>query len=307
MSKKPKPEYVHFQPSAWLSDSDVQAWTDDLLGAYFRIVLYLYTNNGTVTEEQMQNLVRPCCKSATEVCKLIKHKFHRRATRLFHIRVNKELAAARKLMQAKQQAGLKGADRRWHGHKATNGTANSRAIAKESKVKESKEIKKKTKKKDRQIPADSGPQKAIFDHWNSYKGRGNWKSHNELRYEIKQAITERLKQYTVEQLTRAIDNYAKVLLSKDYGWTYPWTLRQFLTRHQKAPNQSELQLYRWLDSGFAEDDYLTPAAKARRIQQCRVAEAPPEQVKVASDDEKLRIRGDLPAAMQARLGKGAER
>jgi hypothetical protein len=145
----------------------------------------------------------------------------------------------------------------------------------------------------------------IFDHWNFYKGRqkgngkGKWKSHDEMTHEIKQAIEDRLKQYTPEQLNRAIDNYAKVLLSKDFAWSYAWTLRQFLTRHQKPPNQTELQLYRWLDSGFAEDDYLTPNAKARRIKRVRDQDERP--VEAASTDEKLLLRSALPKVMQDRL------
>lgn len=102
----------------------------------------------------------------------------------------------------------------------------------------------------------------IFNKWNSYKGQRSWKSHRELSPEIEQAIKLRLKDYTVEQLVGAIENYAKILLSKDYRWTYAWTLQQFLTRHPKE-NRDELQLYRFLPNSFFDTDYLTDAARSK--------------------------------------------
>lgn len=104
----------------------------------------------------------------------------------------------------------------------------------------------------------------LFNHWNSFKGQKNWKHHPKISYEIESAIREQLKHYSVEQLKKAIDNYAKVLSGKDYTWSYAWTFRQFLTRKQKPPNQHDLQLYRWLESGFQEDDYLKDSAQSRR-------------------------------------------
>jgi hypothetical protein len=107
----------------------------------------------------------------------------------------------------------------------------------------------------------------LFDHWNSFKEKGNkWKSHKEMTYEIESAIRDQLKHYTFEQLKGAIDNYACVLLDKDYNWSYAWTLRQFLTRKQKPPNEQDLQLYRFLDSRYC-DDYLKDSARDRRAKE----------------------------------------
>jgi len=129
---------------------------------------------------------------------------------------------------------------------------------------------------------ESKKESVIFNHWNSYRGKGNWKSHHEMTFEIKSAIRDQLKHYTLEQLKKAIDNYAKVLFSKDYQWSYAWTLRQFLTRHQKAPNQQDLQLYRFLESGFADDDYLTQRAREKRA-----------GVRVSPDSGRQRIRDEM--------------
>lgn len=97
----------------------------------------------------------------------------------------------------------------------------------------------------------------VYNHWNSKKVRGNkWKSHNELTYETKQAIQSVLRKYSLENIISAIDNYAKVLLGREFKWSYAWTLYQYLTRHN--PNQrQELQLYRWLPSNFYEEDYYS--------------------------------------------------
>ena len=108
----------------------------------------------------------------------------------------------------------------------------------------------------------------IFEKWNFYKGKANWKSHRELTYEIKQAINELLKHYSVEQICGAIDNYARVLISRECKWSYAWTLQQFLTRNQKE-HPDEKQLHRFLANNFADDDYLTKNAKQKRISQAK--------------------------------------
>ncbi len=98
----------------------------------------------------------------------------------------------------------------------------------------------------------------IFDFWNSFKGQKNWKSHREVAPEIDQAIQQRLKQYTPEQLREAIRNYADVLLSNHFVWSKNWTLREFLTRH-RPDDRNELQLYRFLQNNFSPDDFKRTA------------------------------------------------
>jgi hypothetical protein len=129
----------------------------------------------------------------------------------------------------------------------------------------------------------------IFRHWNKYKGRGygkvRWKSHTVLSLPTQQAIRKRLNQgFDVDTLTKAIDNYAKVLTSPSYKWTYAWTLYQFLVRRHPQRRDEE-QLTRWLPGEFHEDDYITEQAKMIRA---RVNEPEPI-VEVASDEEKARI------------------
>ena len=108
----------------------------------------------------------------------------------------------------------------------------------------------------------------IFDKWNFYKGKKKWKSHPKMSYEIERAISEQLKHYSGEDLCAAIDNYAKVLLSPDFTWSYAWTLQQFLTRSQPN-NRNEKQLWRFLPNNYHDDDYLTESAKSSRINRSR--------------------------------------
>ena len=103
----------------------------------------------------------------------------------------------------------------------------------------------------------------IFDRWNSHKSK-KWKSHAKMSYEIEQAITEQLKHYSVDELCGAIDNYANILLSPDFTWSYAWTLQQFLTR-SRPDNRQEKQLWRFLPNNYHDDDYLTDSVRKTRV------------------------------------------
>ncbi|MFA5553798.1 MAG: hypothetical protein WCZ89_08685 [Phycisphaerae bacterium] len=78
-----------------------------------------------------------------KVWKKIESKFHQKNGQIFHKRVTKELRAAKKFLQNQQSSGLRGARKRWARYSDPNGKpislANGLGIAKESKVKESKE------------------------------------------------------------------------------------------------------------------------------------------------------------------------
>ncbi len=104
----------------------------------------------------------------------------------------------------------------------------------------------------------------IYSCWNAKKAKG-WRSHTKLNIPTTEALVFRLKQgYTVEALCKAINNYAMVLLGKDYTWDCVWTLREFLVR--KTPDRSEYQLCRWLEGEFDEEKYRTPESRRRRIE-----------------------------------------
>ena len=88
----------------------------------------------------------------------------------------------------------------------------------------------------------------IFKHWNGLKIH----SHRGLTDEIRRAIKARLKEYSADDLCKAISNYAEIVLSPGtYYWTHRWTLKDFLARG----------IEKFLDAEIARQNYL--ATKGR--------------------------------------------
>lgn len=69
--------------------------------------------------------------------------------------------------------------------------------------------------------------KNIFDHWN---GKGNLVTHRRLTDTMKGHVRARLEDYSIEEITGAIDNYSDILASKDHLLDHRWTLAEFSTR-----------------------------------------------------------------------------
>jgi len=67
---------------------------------------------------------------------------------------------------------------------------------------------------------------AIFEHWNAKK----IVAHREMTDKLKGHINSKLEIYSVDEINGAITNYATVLHSDEYQWTYKWSLGEFLTR-----------------------------------------------------------------------------
>lgn len=64
----------------------------------------------------------------------------------------------------------------------------------------------------------------IFDYWNS---KGIIK-HRTINQQMKSHIKARLKEYTVDELKKAILNYSTVLNNDEYYWTHKWSLQDFM-------------------------------------------------------------------------------
>jgi hypothetical protein len=96
----------------------------------------------------------------------------------------------------------------------------------------------------------------VFEYWNSFKGQGKWWAHRKLTPEIIKAIFENLKEYSVEEICGAIDNYSKVLIDEKYFWEYPWPLHIFLTvKYEKVKNGTK-KWWQFLENNFIEENYL---------------------------------------------------
>lgn len=66
----------------------------------------------------------------------------------------------------------------------------------------------------------------IFDHWN----KCNVIQHRKLTDKIRRKINSSLKDYSIDEIKSAIDNYKLILESPLYYFNYKWTLNDFLQR-----------------------------------------------------------------------------
>lgn len=64
----------------------------------------------------------------------------------------------------------------------------------------------------------------VFEFWNEQKII----QHRELTQKRKSAINARLKNYTPDELKKAIKNYAEILNGDMYYWTHKWSLEDFM-------------------------------------------------------------------------------
>lgn len=103
-------------------------------------------------------------------------------------------------------------------------------------------------------------EREIFEFWN----KQGIIRHREFE-RFKPHIKKRLRKYTKEEIKQAIANYALVLKSKEYFWSYKWSLDQFLTRKNG--------LDRFLPGNFSKEDFLvrSPPKRLTREEQIDLA------------------------------------
>jgi len=100
----------------------------------------------------------------------------------------------------------------------------------------------------------------VFDFWNSYKGEG-WKSHVKLSYDIKTAIIDALKKFSVEEICSAIDNYHTILSSDEYFWNHVWPLSTFLSVKYGNAKDSPKKWWQFLPNNFVAGNYVSSKCK----------------------------------------------
>lgn len=83
------------------------------------------------------------------------------------------------------------------------------------------DIKKENKKEKKDVRIE-----LIFNYWNT-KEIINHTKLNETRIK---AIEKKLKDYSIDEIEKAIDHYALVLKDKNSFWNYTWSLEDFLNR-----------------------------------------------------------------------------
>ena len=67
---------------------------------------------------------------------------------------------------------------------------------------------------------------SVFEFWNEQKII----AHRKLTVRIKRKISGALRDYALEEIKTAIQNYATILKGKEYYWTHKWTLEEFIQR-----------------------------------------------------------------------------
>ena len=125
------------------------------------------------------------------------------------------------------------------------------------------------KRLDMPIPK-SELEELVFDFWNSFKGSKSssskldpksglpthWHSHNKFTHDMRLAIRESLKDYTLEEICMAIDNYALVLLGDEYFWTHVWPMSIFFTvKYDKTKNGTK-KWWQFLPENFNPQAFL---------------------------------------------------
>lgn len=72
---------------------------------------------------------------------------------------------------------------------------------------------------------ETGDVREVFEHWNRCK----IVQHRDIS-KFKSQIIACLKLYSIDEIKQAMSNYAKILKSDQYFWTYKWGLYEFLTQ-----------------------------------------------------------------------------
>ncbi|WLR44419.1 phage replisome organizer N-terminal domain-containing protein (plasmid) [Bacillus carboniphilus] len=101
---------------------------------------------------------------------------------------------------------------------------------------------------DKDIDIDKEYIYTIFKHW-SEKDIIN---HRSITKQMESHIRARLKEYSLDELKKAINNFAEILHSDNYYWTHKWTLADFM-----KPNN----LVKFIDESTPHDTYKTNKVK----------------------------------------------
>ena len=134
---KPKIKYVQLEPAAFLSDDDFQMMNDAERGIYCTIIFYMFCNNGRIKNDP--KAIKRLCNVTShfeQKWKSVMSKLYSKGVWLRHRRVDLELKKATVKLQLSVEAGVKGAEKRWGGHKGSH----SDPVAKGREIKGNKDI-----------------------------------------------------------------------------------------------------------------------------------------------------------------------
>lgn len=100
----------------------------------------------------------------------------------------------------------------------------------------------------------------LFNYW---KEKSETLNHRKLTEPMEKGINARLKDYTVDELKEAIDNYNEVVASDKYWFDYNnWSLNEFLSRGEGE----QVEKFLTNQNAYLKDDEGTSKPKTRRPQ-----------------------------------------
>lgn len=129
----------------------------------------------------------------------------------------------------------------------------------------------------------------IYYAWNQ---KGMIK-HRKLTPRIKRAISGALRDYEDDKeiILIAINNYATVLLSDEYWWTYRWTLAEFLQRGlDKFADEQSLNNHRKAKKNDTPKIPDVPSDERRREMLKEYIQANPEKKKLLEKQWKQELK-----------------
>jgi len=117
-----KVRFVQLEPEAIVAEPDFQVMTAEERGVYLSMILYLYCNNGRL--KLNVELLRKLCNARPDFdFAAVLKKFINKKGMVYHRSVSQSMAKARRLMQARREAGLMGAEKKWQSHNKDNSIA----------------------------------------------------------------------------------------------------------------------------------------------------------------------------------------
>lgn len=120
---------------------------------------------------------------------------------------------------------------------------------------------------------------AIFDFWNGKKIT----EHKKMTDDIERAISRVLKEYSQEDIERAISNYSSIFHSRSTYFKHKWTLLEFLSRKNGLP----VFLYKSIDDYKIYTEKEQKKEVSQKIQeQKRVDSIVAEHVKNENNEKK---------------------
>ena len=158
---------------------------------------------------------------------------------------NRPLSTVRLALKTFEEMGMIGVDDRsfisisnWDKHQSVDKLAKIREQNRERQARFREKNKLDEPKKDSNVPVtlrnateeeldidiDKEYIYTLFSFWND---QGIIK-HRKMNQAMESHINARLKEYSVEELRKAIENYATVLNSDNFYWTHKWTLQDFM-------------------------------------------------------------------------------